>query len=264
MTPLRQNMIKTMELRNLSKNTQKGYMGAVNGISQFYQQSPDTLTKEQIEDYLLYLKNEKGNTVGSCSYVVAGLRFFYKHVVKKDIQIDFHVTTKVDKLPIVLSGQQTWDLINAPSNIKHRLVLMTTYSAGLRAMEVAALKIEHIHSDEMLIEVLGGKGNKDRYSTLSVRLLGELRDYYRTCRPQTYLFPSSHIKRKGQQLTYSAMRAIFENARKKTKIRKDAGIHCLRHSFATHLLEAGYDIRRIQVLLGHRRLSTTRSFNCVP
>ena len=257
MTPLRLKMIKTMELWNLSKHTQKNYMAAVNGLSRYYQKSPDKLTKEQIEDYLLYLKNEKGNAVGSCAYVVAGLRFFYKRVVKKDIKIDFHITTKVNKLPTVLSRGQVWKLINTPSNIKHRLLLMTAYSAGLRAFEVAALKIENIKSDKMLIQVLSGKGSKDRYSTLSVKLLGELRQYYRICRPTTYLFPSSFKKRKNQPLTYSAVRCIYEKARKKAKINTGAGIHTLRHSFATHLLEAGYDIRTIQVLLGHRRLSTT-------
>jgi site-specific recombinase XerD len=134
---------------------------------------------------------------------------------------------------------------------------MTTYSAGLRAFEVAALKPDHIDSQMMLIKVEKGKGGKQRYTILSSRLLEELRQYYKKCQPQAYLFPSSYNHRKDQTLTYPSVRNIYEKARKKAGIKKGAGIHTLRHSFATHLLEAGYDIRRIQVLMGHRRLSTT-------
>ena len=158
MTPLRQEMIRAMELRNLSKHTKRNHLGSVDRLSRYYNKSPDQLTKEQIEDYLLYLKNERGNTLGTCGVVASGIRFFFKHVVKKKLELDFHVTTKRDKLPTVLTQRQAWALINAPSNIKHRLLLMTAYSAGLRAMEVARLKPEHIHSDKMLIEVVDGKG----------------------------------------------------------------------------------------------------------
>jgi site-specific recombinase XerD len=257
MTPLRQKMIKAMELNNLAKNTQRYYLAAVTGIARHYQQSPDTLSQQMIEDYLLYLKNTRGNTPESCGSVAAGLRFFYKHVADKEIPFAYRVRKKVKKLPTVLTQEEIWDLIDAPTNLKHRLILMTTYSAGLRACEVAALKPEHIDSKRMLIKVEKGKGNEQRYSILSVKLLEELRLYYKTCQPQTYLFPSSYIHRKKQPLSYTSVRNIYEKARKKAGITNGAGVHTLRHSFATHLLEAGYDIRRIQVLLGHRRLSTT-------
>jgi site-specific recombinase XerD len=257
MTPLRQKMIKAMELRNLAKNTQRYYLSAVIGLARYYQQSPDKLTQEMIEDYLLYLKNDKGNTPGSCATIVAGLRFFYNHVADRQVPIDYRFSNKRKKLPTVLSQKEIWLIINAPKNLKHRLVLMTTYSAGLRAFEVAALKPEHIDSERMLINVEKGKGGKQRYTILASRLLKELRYYYKKCQPQTYLFPSSYMHRNNQPLTYSSVRSIYEKARKKAGINKGAGIHTLRHSFATHLLEAGYDIRRIQVLMGHRRLSTT-------
>jgi integrase/recombinase XerD len=257
MTPLRQKMIKAMELRNLAKNTQRYYLSAVIGLSRHYQQSPDKLTQEMIEDYLLYLKNDIGNSPGSCANVVAGLRFFYNFVADKQIPIDYRFSRKRTKLPAVLTQEDIWLIINTPKNLKHRLVLMTTYSAGLRAFEVAALKPEHIDSKTMLINVERGKGGRQRYTILSSRLLKELRYYYKKCQPQTYLFPSSYKHRKNQVLTYPSVRSIYEKARKKAGIRKGVGIHTLRHSFATHLLEAGYDIRRIQVLMGHRRLSTT-------
>jgi integrase/recombinase XerD len=257
MTPLREKMIKAMQLNNLAKNTQRCYLSAVTGIARHYQQSPDTLTQQMIEDYLLYLRNTKGNAPESCAFVAGGLRFFYKHVAEKEIPFVFRIRKKAKKLPNILTQEEVWDLINAPANLKHKLILMTAYSAGLRACEVAALKPQHIDSKRMLIKIEKTKGNEQRYSILSVKLLEELRHYYTTCKPQTYLFPSSYIHKKEQPLSYTAVRMIYAKARKKAGITNGAGVHTLRHCFATHLLEAGYDIRRIQVLLGHRRLSTT-------
>ena len=257
MTELRQKMIRAMELKNLSNHTQRAYLAAVTGIAKHYQRSPDKIKKERIEDYLLYLKNEKGNSSNSCGSVLTGLRFFYNNVVKKEISIDYSVRRIPRKLPTVLTKEQVWKIICAPQNLKHRLILMTTYAAGLRASEVIALKPKHIESEKMLIKVEGGKGGKDRYTLLSVKLLAELRQYYRECRPKTYLFPSSFKKRKGKPLSYETVRNIYEKARKKAGVKRGVGLHTLRHSFATHLLEAGYDIRKIQVLMGHSRLSTT-------
>jgi site-specific recombinase XerD len=138
------------------------------------------------------------------------------------------------------------------------MILMTTYAAGLRAGEVSRLTPDHIDSKRMLIKILGGKGQKDRYTMLSKRLLTELRCYYKACKPQTYLFPSAYNKKRGPKpLSYEAIRSTYEKARKKVGIKNGKGLHTLRHSFATHLLEAGYDIRKIQVLLGHTKLSTT-------
>lgn len=255
MTPLRKKMIRAMELRNLSHHTQRSYLTAVKGLSRHYQKSPDKLTQEMVEDYLLYLKNDKGNALSSCRAVFTGLKFFYNNVAAEQIRIEYSGGQKARKLPEVLTQEEIWDIIEAPKNFKHRLILMTTYSAGLRASEVTALKPEHIDSKRMLIKVEEGKGRKDRYTILSTRLLRELRHYYKTFQPKTYLFPSTY---KGKsRLSYQSIYKIYENARKKAGVKKGAGIHTLRHSFATHLLEAGYDIRRIQVLMGHQRLSTT-------
>ena len=257
MTELRQKMIREMELKNLSIHTRRTYLAAVTGLARHYHQSPEKITKEMVEDYLLYLKNEKGNAPATCGIVLTGLRFFYKHVLDQQMPVGFSQSNTQRKLPTVLTKQQVWKIICAPSNLKHRLILMTTYSAGLRAGETRRLKPEHIDSERMLIKVVGGKGGKDRYTMLSKKLLGDLRHYYKTCHPKTYLFPSSLRKHKDQPLSYEAVRSIYEKARKKTGVKKGQGLHTLRHSFATHLLEAGYDIRKIQVLLGHSRLSTT-------
>ena len=264
MTELRQKLIRAMELKNLSHHSQRSYIAAVTGISKHYWRSPDKITNKMIEDYLLYLKNEKGNSPNSCGSVLTGLRFFYKNVIKKEISIGYSVRKIPRKLPTVLTKQQVWKIICAPQNLKHRLILMTTYAAGLRAGEVIALKPKHIESERMLIKVEGGKGRKDRYTMLSAKLLVELRHYYRKYRPQTYLFPSSFKKRKDKPLSYETVRSIYEKARKSAGVKKGIGLHTLRHSFATHLLEAGHDIRKIQVLMGHTRLSTTKLFNCVP
>jgi site-specific recombinase XerD len=257
MTPLREQMIRAMELKNLSANTQRSYLAAVTGLAQHYQQSPVKIADKMIEDYLLYLKNDKHNAPNSCSSVLTGLRFFYQNVAQKKISVDYSLRKKRRKLPTVLTMKQVWKLICAANNLKHRLMLMTTYSAGLRASEVRALKPEHIDSERMLIKVQDGKGNKDRYTLLSEKLLVQLRSYYRKYQPKTYLFPSSFKKRQDRPLSYEAVRCIYEKARKKAGVNKGEGIHTLRHSFATHLLEAGYDIRKIQVLMGHSRLSTT-------
>lgn len=257
MTQLRQTMIRAMELKNLSKNTQRAYLAAVTGIAKHYQQSPAKITDKMIEDYLLYLKNEKGNAPNSCGSVLTGLRFFYNNVVQKQITVAYSIRKKPRKLPTVLTMGQVWKVICAPDNLKHRLILMTTYSAGLRASEVTALKPKHIESKRMLIKIEDGKGKKDRYTLLSKKMLTQLRSYYLNYRPKTYLFPSSFKKRKNKPLSYEAVRCIYEKARKKAGVKNGEGIHTLRHSFATHLLEAGFDIRKIQVLMGHARLSTT-------
>lgn len=257
MSELRQKMIRAMELKNFAHHTQRSYLSAVNGLAKYYQRSPEAITDKMIEDYLLYLKNEKGNAPGSCCMVLNGLRFFYTHILDKQITVGFSLTKKPRKLPTVLTQEQVWKIVCAPKNLKHRLILMTTYAAGLRASEVRRLKPEHIDSRRMLIKVVGGKGRKDRYTMLSVRLLKHLRHYYRACHPQGYLFPSNRSKTKPKALSYNSIRMIYEKARRKAGVKNGEGIHTLRHSFATHLLEAGYDIRKIQVLMGHSKLSTT-------
>lgn len=257
MTPLRQQMIREMDLKNLSPHTRRSYLSAVTGLARHYRKSPEAITNKMIEDYLLHLKNEKRNAPASCSLTLTGLRFFYRHVLDQQIQVGFKLSKKPRKLPSVLTKQQVWNIICTPPNLKHRLILMTTYAAGLRVGEVRRLKPEHIDSQRMLIKVVAGKGQKDRYTMLSRRLLEQLRRYCRACRPQTYLFPSSFKKKKDQPLSYEAVRSIYEKARKQAGVKDGEGIHTLRHSFATHLLEAGYDIRKIQVLMGHARLSTT-------
>jgi site-specific recombinase XerD len=201
------------------------------------------------------LKHDEKRASNGIGVVVSGLRFFCKHVLEDESKSPDYGKRKVRKLPVVLTQEEIWRIINVPKNMKHRLVLMTVYSAGLRASEVIKLKPEHIDSKRMLIRIEDGKGGKDRYSLLSEKLLPELRYYYKKYQPKGYLFPSSMKNR--SLLSYETVRSVYESARKKAGIKKGAGPHTLRHSFATHLLEAGYDLRKIQILMGHKSLSTT-------
>ena len=229
MTELRQKMIRAMDLKNLSPHTKRTYLAAVTGLAKHYRQSPEKITDQMIEDYLLYLKNEKGNAPASCCIALTGLRFFYSNILDKQISVGFRLTKKPRKLPTVLTREQIWKIICVPKNLKHRLLLMTTYAAGLRASEVRRLKPEHIDSKRMLIKVVGGKGRKDRYTMLTAKLLGELRHYYKKCCPQSYLFPTSYKKSKNKALSYESVRCTYEKARKKAGVKNGAGLHTLRH-----------------------------------
>jgi len=254
MSQLREKMIRAMELRNLAPNTKRGYLTSITALANHYQTPPDKITYEMVEDFLLYLKNDKTLAPNSLRTYAGRFQFFYNTVLGKETPLTLTFKKRRKKLPVGLSQDDAWRLVHAPKNLKHRVMLMTAYSGGLRASEVLHLKVDHINSKRMLIMVEDGKGGKDRYTLLSERLLAELRLYYKKYRPQTLLFPAP---KKDKPLSYETFRTLFENARKKAGIKKGPGLHSLRHSFATHLLEAGYDIRKIQVLLGHRSLATT-------
>jgi integrase/recombinase XerD len=258
MTELREKMIKAMELRNFAPRTQTAYLAAVANLSKHYMRSPEQIPQDEIEDYLLYLKKDRKLSYSTRNQVISGLKFFFNETIKNpDMHLELPRKKTPVKLPEVLSVDEVNRVINAPSNIKHRAILMTAYSAGLRVGEVVSLKLRHIISARMLILVEDGKGVKDRYTILSEKLLENLRSYWRSYRPTKWLFPSvdpeKHISR-------STAQRLFTSAKRKAGISKGRGIHTLRHCFATHLLEAGYDISTIQKLLGHRHLSTTQVY----
>ena len=238
MTELRNQMIRAMELQNLSQNSQKSYLNAVSGLAKHYRKSPDQLTQEMIEDYLLYLKKQKQRALTTVGSVITGLRFFYNHVVGDQQLAPSRKFAKIPrKLPSVLSQEEIFAIIDATDNLKHRLLLMTTYSAGLRASEVLGLKPEDIDSKRMLIKVTG-KGDKQRYSLLAKRLLPELRHYFKMCRPKILLFPSPQ---KGKSLCYETLRSIYEKARKKAGIKNGAGIHTMRHHADSGIMPTNRD-----------------------
>lgn len=259
MSELRQKMMREMDLRNFSDSTKRAYVSAVAGLVRHYKKGPDKIGQEDVENYLLHLKNGLNLSWSTCNVALSGIRFFYNETVKADwAKIDLPPRKSQFKVPVVLSQGQVMQIIDAAENMKHRILLMTTYSGGLRVSEAVSLKPEHIESERMMIRVEQAKGNKDRYTLLSNRLLGELRQYWKIYRPKQWLFPSSWSPEK--HIDISSAQKMYYKAKKRAGIQKGKGIHVLRHCFATHLLEAGYDVRRIQILMGHRALSTTMTY----
>ena len=255
MSELRQRMIREMELRDFAENTQKAYLAAVEGLVRFYTKPPDQLNREQVEDYLLWLKKEKKSPYSTRNQITSGLKFFYNSTLKRDdVRLELPKKTGERKLPEVLAPEEVLRVVEAPANLKHRVLLKTTYSSGLRVGEVIALKPEHIDSARMLVRVESGKGRKDRDTILSKRLFPELRYYYKVCRPRNWLFPG---KDPEKHVCATTAQRAYTKAKKKAKIKKGKGIHTLRHCFATHLLEMGYDIRKIQMLMGHKSVQST-------
>lgn len=259
MTPLRQKMINDMVLRRFSPKTQEAYVAAVTGLARFYKQSPEKIDKQKVQEYLLYLMRDRKLSWSSCNVAVSGLRFFYTQTLGMDSMYLNIPPRKGDHpLPEILSAEEIEKLFSALTNQKHRAMLMTTYAAGLRVSEVVSLKVADIDSKRMMIRVRNGKGRKDRYIILSERLLKELRIYWRTYRPSEWLFFSG--KDYIRPLSVNTPQRIYTAAKEKAGITKGKGIHTLRHCFATHLLEAGVDLRTIQILMGHSSILTTMGY----
>lgn len=255
MSELRKRMIRDMQLRNFSPTTQRVYLRAVAGLAEYYYRSPDKISTEEIQDYIIHLLSERRLAVGTCHAIITALRFFYIVTLEQNgASVPIPQIKRVTRLPEILSPEQLERLFAAPRNPKHRVLLMTAYSAGLRVSELVHLKVTDIHSDRMMIRVEQGKGKKDRYTLLSKRLLGELRSYWEIKRPPVWLFPGIHLHKPG--CARMAQKA-YAKAVAKAGITRKGGIHTLRHCFATHLLEAGEDIRTIQLLMGHSSILTT-------
>ena len=255
MTELRQRMIDQMTLRGFSPRTHESYLDAVTGLARYYKQPPDQLSSEQVRQYLLYLERERHLAWNSSNVAASGLRFLYFDTLKwEPVKLEIPPRTTPRRLPEVLSREEVDRLISAIPNLKHRTLLMTIYAAGLRVGEAVSLRVGDIDSARMTIRVVQGKGAKDRYTILSPRLLENLRQYWKQYHPKEYLFegskPNHHIHESVPQKTYN-------RAKKQAGIHKGIGVHTLRHCFATHLLEAGVDLRTIQTLLGHNSISTT-------
>lgn len=252
---LRTQFQNYMTLRGFSPKTKTAYINAVYGLAKYYKQSPDQLSNEQIQTYLVYLIEEKRLAWSSCNIVFSGLRSFYGHVLKRN-KTEFHIPSRPRhlQLPVILSTDEVRRLIEGSENPKHKLLLKTVYAAGLRVSEVVRLKPEHIESSRMLIRVEEAKGNKDRYTILAESLLIELRNYWQTYRPGTWIFFGSH---RSEPMSIDTAQKVYYHAKEKSGITKGKGIHTLRHCFATHMLEQGVDIYTLQKMMGHSSLSTT-------
>lgn len=255
MTKLRAKMIKQMKIRRFSEKTQQKYISSVANLALYYQKSPDLLNEEEVHDYLLHLMSERKLAWSTCNVASSAINFFYQvTLAQHQISIKIPPRKSQKKLPQVLSNKEIEHLFNATANQKHQTLLMTTYAGGLRVSELVRLKPIHIESDRMLIRVEQGKGNKDRYTLLSERLLLKLRDYWKVYSPKIWLFPG---RNPDKPLTTKSAENAYNIAKQKAGIQRGRGIHTLRHCFATHLLEAGTDLRTIQMLMGHRSIITT-------
>jgi len=251
-----------LDLRGFALITKQNYVGAVYRLARHYQRSPDQLSDAELQRYLLHLIRDLKRSRSTLIVTVSAFRFFYRHVLGRSLTALEGALPRMRKptlRPRVYSPAEIERLLNvAGLNPKHRVLLMTTYAAGLRVSEVCRLKLEDIVSSRMQIRVTQGKGNKDRYTILSARLLVELRTYWRLVRPTLWLFPSSQYP--GTPLTSKTVQAVFAQAVRLAKLPDHHGIHSLRHSFATHLLEAGVDLPVLQRLLGHSNLATTAQY----
>ena len=258
MTELRQRMIRDMQLRRFAPRTHETYLSAVAGLAKHYKCSPDKLDEKQVQDYLLYLMNERKLSWATCDVRASGLTFFYRTTMGRSAS-NFVIPPRrhAQRLPEIFSLEEIERLFNCASNLKHRMILMTTYGGGLRLGEVIHLKVTDIDSQRMAIRVEQGKGNKDRFTLLSPRLLEGLRQYWQAYRPQLWLFPGNPP---NEPLCDTSVQKVFMMAKLKAGIRKSGGIHTLRHCFCTHLLESGVDVRTIQELMGHRSLMTTSRY----
>lgn len=261
MGKLRERMERDLEIRGFSPNSRKAYLHQIKALARHFGRSPDCLTLEDIHEYQLYLTRERQVAWGTFNQAVCALRFFYSVTLGRAWAVaGIPYQKSVRRLPVVLSREEVTRMFDAVANLKHRAILMTIYAAGLRVSEAVHLRIQDIDSQRMTLRVDQGKGGQDRYVMLSSKLLTVLREYWKLERPRPWLFPGRDGKR---PLTRASVHKVFQQTRRRAKIVKQVTVHSLRHSFATHLLESGVHLRKVQLLLGHRSLRSTQIYTHV-
>jgi len=263
MTKLRQRMLEDLQLRGMSIETQRAYVLAVKLLAEYYNRSPDQITEAELRAYFLYLRNEKGVSNSTFTVYLCGIKFFYEYTLEQSWPIlKLARGGRERKLPVVLSKAEVKRIIGCVRRQRHRVCLSTIYACGLRLSEGISLRVDDIDSERMMLSVRQGKGSKDRYVPLPERTLSMLREYWCTHKHPVWLFPIAY--RRGPVLPTAkrcmAPRGIskaFKIVLQESGVKKPATIHTLRHSYATHLLEAGVPLRVIQVYLGHASIETT-------
>jgi integrase/recombinase XerD len=260
MTPLRQRMLDDLRRRNYTADTIRAYIRAVRQFAEFFGRSPEQMGAEEVRQYQIYLLHERRLAPGSVENCVSALRFLYKRTLKRrDLAFDDLPFPKQPRsLPNVLSQDEVKRLIEGTRNRMHRTILMLLYATGVRRTEASRIKVSDIDSGRMVIHIRRGKGLRDRDVPLTPKLLEELREYWRWKKPAVYMFPSKVSAREHEQpISDKTVWNICKAGAKRAGITKKIGPHTLRHSYATHLLEAGTDLRTIQLLMGHERLEDT-------
>jgi len=248
-------MLADLQLKGVTPKTQKIYLREVSNYAKHFKKSPEELGEKELREYLLYLLNKRKLSKGTYRFYYQGLKFLYKHTLKREEVVEkIRCPRGEKKLPVVLDLSEVKTLLSVMENLKHRAILTITYSAGLRISETSHLKVSDIDSKRMMVRVQQGKGGKDRYTILSQTALECLRQYWRSYRPKEWLFEG---QKEGTHICISSIRQIFLEAKERAGITKPASPHTLRHSFATHLIEAGTSLYHVQLLLGHRSPTTT-------
>ena len=268
-TPLRQRMIEDMQLRGLAERTQDAYVRAVRRLAEYYGRSPDQIGEEELRQYLLYLMNERHVSRSLFVVVVCGLKFFYERTLRRHwptFELARMASNK--KLPMVLSREEVWRILSCLRKPLYRACLGTIYSCGLRVSEGARLQVRDVDSARMLVHVRQGKGARDRNVPLPRSTLALLRDYWRTHRHAVWLFPArssagNPLPGAKTSISVHSVQTAFGAALRESGVAKAATVHTLRHSFPTHLLEEGVDLRLIQAYLGHRSPQTTAIYTHV-
>ena len=256
MTALRQRYIEDLQLRGLSPRTQESYVRVVRQLAKHYGKSPDVLTEEELRQYLLYLKNEKHAARNTCTLALCSLKFFYQQTLKRDWPVlDFVRPAREKKLPVVFSVEEVQQILGCVRRARYRVCLSLIYACGLRLLEGVQLPVADVDGARMVIHVRHGKGGQDRYVPLPRRTLELLREYWSCHRDPVWMFPS--VTPGGGPMCATGVQRAFKAALAGSGIHKQASVHTLRHSWATHLLEAGVNLRLIQVYLGHRSPTTT-------
>ena len=267
MTPLRQRMIEDMQLRGYSARTQEAYVAAVRQVFEHYHCNPAQLTEEQLRQYFLYLANEKKVSRPTATIALCGIKFFYEQTLHRDWPtLRFFRPPREKKLPVVLTREEVRRILGEVRIPVYRMCLTTIYSCGLRLLEGAHLRVEDVDSARMVLHI-HGKGKQDRYVPLPERTLELLRQFWKTHRSPEWLFPAPTRRGLAWSLAHNvgpvtdtSLQSAFYRARKKAGIVKRAHVHTLRHSYATHLLEAGFNLRVIQENLGHHSARTTQIY----
>jgi integrase/recombinase XerD len=259
MTKLRQQMIGELQLRNYSENTIHSYVHVVERFARYFHKSPRLLGCNEVKQFLLHLKNGKKVTWSTLQNNRAALRFLYVKTLKqKWFEEEVPPPKRRPHLPTVLSAEEITRMLDLTTNLKHWTIMAVFYGTGVRANELRLLKVNDIDSERMVLHIREGKGQVPRDIGLSQRLLERLRIYWRWRRPKDWLFPSK--QRPGQPMDEKTVRVVCRSAARRASIRKRVSPHVFRHSYATHMLEAGADLRTIQVLLGHRNIQTTARY----
>ena len=258
MTPLRQRMLEDLQIRHYSPITIRVYLHSVAEFAGHFGTSPEQLGAEHIRQYQLFLIQEKKVSQSTLVQMVCALRFLYTHTLRRKIPIErIPFPRREKKLPLILSREEVKALLEAPESLRHRTALAILYGCGLRVSEVTQLRVSDIDSARKVVRVRHGKGGKDRQTLLPAKLLDLLRCYWRSLRPTGWLFPSADGKR---PISPKALFLACRQAAQRAGISKPIHPHSLRHAFATHLLEAGANLRTIQILLGHANLETTARY----